>query len=57
MKELLEIFNSKELSVELRIKIMQKMVNVLNYQVGNNVYQSIVDELCQALNETYGGDK
>jgi hypothetical protein len=57
MKELLEIFNAKELSAELRMKIIQKMVRVLDFQVGGNIYQDIADELCQALNETYGGNK
>jgi hypothetical protein len=57
MKELLEIFNAKELSVESRIKIIQKMVRVLDFQVGEHIYQDIADELCQALKETYGGNK
>jgi hypothetical protein len=57
MKELLEIFNAKELSVETRKTIMQKMVAVLDFQVGANIYQQIADELCKTLNETYGGDK
>ena len=57
MKELLEIFNAKELSVETRKTIIQKMVNVLDYQVGRNIYQQIADELCRALDETFGGDK
>jgi hypothetical protein len=57
MKELLEIFNAKELSVETRKAIIQKMVNVLDYQVGANIYDQIANELCQALDETFGGDK
>ena len=55
MKELLEIFNANELSVECRIKIMRKMVNVLNSQVGANLYEDIVEELCNAL-QTKGGE-
>jgi hypothetical protein len=55
MKELLEIFNAKELSVEVRIAIIEKMVAVLDFQVGANIYQRIADELCKTLNETYKG--
>jgi hypothetical protein len=57
MKEQLEIFNAKELSVEVRIAIIQKMVAVLDFQVGANIYQQIADDLCKTLNKAYGGDE
>jgi hypothetical protein len=49
MKELLEIYNAEEISLETRIKIIQKMIEVLNYQVGGNIYDDIANELCNIL--------
>lgn len=51
MKELLEIFNVEELSLEARIKIINKMINVLNDQVGANIYDEVAHELCNALDD------
>lgn len=49
MKELLEIFNAQNLTNETKISVLQKMVNVLDFQVGANVYGEIVAELCNIL--------
>ncbi len=49
MKELLEIYNADEISLELRIKLINKMVNVLNYQIGSNIYEEVAKELCEIL--------
>jgi len=51
MKELLEIYNAKELPIETRVRLINKMVKVLDYQIGSNVYGEIADELCDILNE------
>jgi hypothetical protein len=49
MKELLEIYNAEEISLETRIRIIQKMVEVLNFKVQGNIYDDIADELCDVL--------
>ena len=49
MKELLDIYNADEISLELRIRIIQKMYPILDFQAGANIYKEIADELCDAL--------
>ena len=49
MKEIMEIFRAEELSPETRIKVLKKMVNPLNYPLGANVYDEIIDELVKIL--------
>lgn len=51
MKELLEIYNAEVLTFETRIRLIKKMVNVLNFQVGANIYEDIAEELCNSLKE------
>jgi len=53
MKELLEIYNASELPIETRVRIINKMVKVLDYQMGTNVYKEIADELCGLLHEQF----
>jgi hypothetical protein len=51
MKELLDIYNADELSLELRIRIIQKMYPILEFQASANIYKEIADELCDALKD------
>jgi len=51
MKELLDIYNTDEISLELRIRIIQKMYLILDFQAGANIYKDIADELCDALKD------
>jgi hypothetical protein len=49
MKELLEIYNAEEIALETRIRIIQKMYKILEFQISANIYKEIADELCDVL--------
>jgi hypothetical protein len=51
MKELLDIYNAEELSLELRIRVIQKMWPILEFQASANIYKDIANELCDALSK------
>ena len=51
MKELLEIYNAEELSLQTRIRLIKKMYRVLEFQASANIYKDIADELCGILQE------
>lgn len=50
MRELLDIYNAEELSLEIRIRIIKKLWPILEFQASTNIYKDIADELCDALN-------
>ena len=49
MRDLIEIFKMTEITVDTRIRLLKKMVNIVNMQYGSNVAEPIVEELVQAL--------
>ena len=49
MKELLDIYNANELPIEIRIKLIQKLWKILDYEIGANIYEDISNELCNLL--------
>lgn len=49
MRDLIEIFKMTEITVDARIRLLKKMVNIVNMQYGSNVAEPIVEELVQAL--------
>jgi hypothetical protein len=49
MKELLCIYNANELPIEIRIKLIQKLWKILDYEIGANLYEDISNELCDLL--------
>lgn len=51
MKELLDIYNADNISLEFRIRIIQKMYPILDFEASANIYKCIADELCDSLKE------
>ena len=51
MSDLITVFKMEEVSVETRIRLIQKIGNAINYQYAANVTDDLVDELVAILNE------
>lgn len=49
MKEILEIFKAPELSPEAKIKVIKKLGEALNFEMGTNWTEPVVDELVEIL--------
>lgn len=49
MNALIEVFRMKELSIETRIKIIEKLGVLINEQYSSNITEPIVKELVNAL--------
>ena len=50
MKEMIEVFRMTELSVGVRISLIKRLGDMVNYQYASNVSEPLVEELISILN-------
>ncbi len=51
ISSLIDVFKMDELKEETRIKILNKLVDPINYEFGGNIVDDIVDELVGVLEQ------
>ena len=49
MKELIEVFKMTEISVETRVRLLIKLGDAINYELGSNITEPVVYELVKIL--------
>jgi len=53
MSDLLAVFNMKEISIETRIRLLQKIGKLINHEYAANVTEEVVNELVNILKIEY----
>jgi hypothetical protein len=51
VSDLIAVFKMEEVSIETRIRLIQKIGNAINYQYAANVTDELVDELVGILTQ------
>jgi hypothetical protein len=57
MRDLIEVFRMKELSIDVRCRIIKKLGTAINHTYAMNITEDLVDELITALESTQKQDQ